>query len=136
MPLRRIVIGYDGSDAARRALERVPELVGEQSEVTVVTAVPTTVTSLGPRPPDPAEVEEQRRKLEEAWEALRRRGIRARSVERAGDPAERIVEEAERVDADLIVVGTHGKGLPRRLLLGSVSEKVLRTAHRDVLVVR
>jgi nucleotide-binding universal stress UspA family protein len=133
---RRVVLGYDGSDAARRALDRLPELVDQGAEVTIVTAVKRTVTSLGPMLPDPADVEEQRRKLDEAWEALRARGIRARSVEPAGDAAERIVEEADRVDADVIVVGRHGKSLPARLLLGSVSEKVLRSTHRDVLVVQ
>lgn len=136
MAFRRVVLGYDGSDAARRALDRLTQLVDDGAEVTIVTAVKRTVTSLGPMLPDPAEVEEQRRKLDEAWEALRARGIHARAVEPAGDAAERIVDEAERVDADLIVVGRNEKSLPRRLFAGSVSEKVLRAAHRDVLVVQ
>jgi nucleotide-binding universal stress UspA family protein len=50
-----------------------------------------------------------------------------------GRPAEAILRHAE--DAQLIVVGTHGKGLVRRVLLGSVSRQVLNDADRPVAVV-
>lgn len=54
----------------------------------------------------------------------------------AGDPSERIVALAEKVDADLIVVATHGRTGIKRLLLGSVAEKIVRAAGCDVLVCR
>ncbi len=53
---------------------------------------------------------------------------------RHGSPAGRILETAERIDADLIVVGSHGKGRLKHVLLGSVAEKVLRKSRRPVLV--
>ncbi|MDX2052610.1 MAG: universal stress protein [Polyangiaceae bacterium] len=53
-----------------------------------------------------------------------------------GDPADRLVEIAKEVGANLIVVGTHGKGAVEQMLLGSVSQKVLRHAPCSVLVVR
>lgn len=53
-----------------------------------------------------------------------------------GDPAERLVQIAKEVNANLIVVGTHGKGALEQALLGSVSQKVLREAPCSVLVVR
>jgi nucleotide-binding universal stress UspA family protein len=52
-----------------------------------------------------------------------------------GHPVVQILEVADRIDADLIVLGTHGKGLIKHAFLGSVAEKVLRKAHRPVLVV-
>ncbi len=52
-----------------------------------------------------------------------------------GNPVVQILEAADRIDADLLVLGTHGKGLIRQAFLGSVAEKVLRKAHRPVLVV-
>jgi nucleotide-binding universal stress UspA family protein len=51
-------------------------------------------------------------------------------------PAEAIVGEADRFDADLLVVGWRGHGPTRRLLMGSVSRSAIRKAKCAVLVVR
>lgn len=59
-----------------------------------------------------------------------------RTVAGIGDPADAIVDEAGDWGADLIVLGTRGLGGAQRLLLGSVSTKVLHRAPCDVLVVR
>lgn len=53
-----------------------------------------------------------------------------------GDPAEKIVALAAKVNADLVILGTHGRTGIKRLLLGSVAEKVVRLAGCPVLVVR
>jgi len=53
-----------------------------------------------------------------------------------GDPAEKIVEAADRIDADLIVMGSHSRGLLRQVFLGAVSDKVLRKSSRPVFVSR
>lgn len=53
-----------------------------------------------------------------------------------GDPAAQILEAAEEVDADLIVVGSHGKGRLRHVFLGTVAERVLRKSRRPVFVSR
>ena len=53
-----------------------------------------------------------------------------------GDPGPSIVSAAEAESADLVVVGTHGRGTIGRLLLGSVSDHVVRNAPCPVLVVR
>jgi nucleotide-binding universal stress UspA family protein len=63
------------------------------------------------------------------------RGIPLRSVVKQGDAWRVINDTADEVGANLIVMGTHGRrGLPRALL-GSVAEKVVRTAHVPVLTV-
>jgi len=53
-----------------------------------------------------------------------------------GNPYERIIEFADENDADLIVMGTHGRTGVDRYLLGSVTEKVVRTSDVPVLTVR
>jgi len=53
-----------------------------------------------------------------------------------GDPAEKILEAAEGIGADLIVMGSHSRGRLRQVLLGAVSEKVLRRSKRPVFVSR
>lgn len=54
----------------------------------------------------------------------------------SGDPREVITHKAKDLDAELIVMGTHGRRGLSRALLGSVAENVVRTAHCSVLVVR
>ena len=53
-----------------------------------------------------------------------------------GDPGEAIIEAAMAESADLIVVGSHGRGTVGRFLIGSVSDHVVRNAQCPVLVVR
>ncbi|MEP6860338.1 MAG: universal stress protein [Deltaproteobacteria bacterium] len=60
----------------------------------------------------------------------------ARTLLEAGDPRTTIEAVAKKVDADLIVMGTHGRRGLRRMLLGSVAETVVRTAPCPVLLVR
>ena len=140
----------DLSEASRPALQEALRLGHAlHTAVTVLHVCP-------PRYPDPAylslAVEDVdlldlagvrvRRVAEAALEALLRetRGRNAapvptRIVVREGLVAKTIVEEAELEDAELIVMGTHARtGLPH-LLLGSVAERVMRTAARPVLTV-
>jgi nucleotide-binding universal stress UspA family protein len=67
---------------------------------------------------------------------LRSEGMEAQAVVREGQAAAEIIAEAESWAADLIVVGTRGYGLLRRLLLGSTARAVLQHAPMSVLIVR
>jgi nucleotide-binding universal stress UspA family protein len=131
--MSRIVIGYDGSDAAKRALERAAALANG-GPVVVVSAV-TPLISRAAQIADPVEAEDHARHLAEAKARLGELGVDANAVEGIGDPATVIVAEAEEIGADLIVVGSEGKSLIERLLVGSVSSEVARKAAADVLVV-
>ena len=65
------------------------------------------------------------------------RPLRARSIlMRSGMPAAAIVDYANEAHADIIVMGTHGRGALAHLLMGSVAERVVRTAKCPVLTVR
>ena len=68
--------------------------------------------------------------------ALRAEGVRTASEVRVGNPAEIIIETAEREAIDLIVMTTHGYRGLTRWMLGSVAERVLRHAPCPVLIVR
>jgi nucleotide-binding universal stress UspA family protein len=52
-----------------------------------------------------------------------------------GDTVDKVMEEAERIDAAVIVIGSHGHGGLHHLLLGSISEAILRRSTRPVLIV-
>jgi nucleotide-binding universal stress UspA family protein len=132
----KIVVGYDGSDHARRALERAADLASPGDEVLVVGSVEPKLEPISTdgAHQDPSESEHRRQNLEEANAFLAERGIEAEAVEAYGDPGSAIVDAAN--DADLVVVGSRGRNTLERLLLGSVSSKVVHRAKSDVLVVR
>jgi nucleotide-binding universal stress UspA family protein len=67
--------------------------------------------------------------------AIRDRGVRAHTVVRSGDPAATLVEVADDLDADLVVVGRRGGGEQGELLLGSVARTVTDGVRRPILVV-
>jgi nucleotide-binding universal stress UspA family protein len=132
----KIVVGYDGSDGARRALDRAITLAGDDGRLTVVAAAETHARAgitEGARL-DPSEIERRRKDLEEAKVLLAERGVDAETIEAQGDPGDVILNSAK--DADLVVVGSRGLNPFQRLLLGSVSSKVVHRAECDVLVVR
>jgi nucleotide-binding universal stress UspA family protein len=147
--IETIVVGFDGSDAAKRALARAADLaeaLGASLVITSVAVVPVPVPGADATLPAPspaerfadagvAEFDLARDHLDEARTALEERGVDAEYVSETGAPAERIVALAEARDAELIVVGTHEPGFVERLLQGSVSQDVSRSAHRDVLIV-
>jgi nucleotide-binding universal stress UspA family protein len=134
----KIVVGYDGSETAKRALTRAAELAHDGGSVSVV----SVVVSAHPGPVhgaatvDPDEVAERSAELSEANAMLTERGLKATLVEGHGDPARAIVEAASDGEADLVIVGTRGQGALARAVLGSVSSKVVHDAPCDVMVVR
>lgn len=136
--MKRIVLGYDDTDASRRALERAAELAkafGSELVVTSVTPVMLgAVRSTGPI--DPTEpIEKHAEELAHARAYLDERGITAQYQPAVGDVAETIVELAQQHDADLIVVGTRELNVLERLFGQSVSDAVAHRSHRDVLIV-
>jgi nucleotide-binding universal stress UspA family protein len=137
--MERIVVGFDGSEHARKALERAAE-ISNGATIAVVASAKVEQLVRDPsgavRPEDPADVEARTQALAEAREFLDGRGITGVYVEGHGNPADVIVQEAEESGADLIVVGTRGLSTARRVLMGSVSTNVVHHAPCDVLVVR
>lgn len=69
-------------------------------------------------------------------EKLKTKGLKAESVIRTGRAAAEIVDEASRWGADLIILGSHGYGAIKRLLLGSVALSVVTHAPCSVEIVR
>lgn len=89
-------------------------------------------------PPPPEPDDDERKALREKFEQLNVPGA-GLNVERKfeeGDPATAILQVAAESKADMIIMGTHGRTGLRRLLMGSVAEKVLRKASCPVVTYR
>ena len=143
---RRVLLPTDGSDAVTTA-ERTAVAFAAAFDATldVVSVVDSTdlSTAAGPTGAEGEAV----RQVEKALEARAGRATDAVADDAAaadvtvetsveeGRVHERILARATETDADLIVVGTHGRGGVERFVLGSVAEKVVRLADRPVLVV-
>ena len=137
-----VVVGVDGSDGARDALRfALEEARLRRAAVRAVAAWQVPVAAYGGtlKPPDPAIVDrlapEARSAVERALEdaADAAAGVNVDTVVREGAPARVLLEEAD--DADLLVVGTHGLGGFRSLLLGSVSQQCAHHAPCPVVIV-
>ena len=133
-----IVLGYDQTPASERALERAATLTKALGAKLVVTSVTPLMVSSGRSagPIDPTDPPERHaQELAAARVYLEAQGVEADYQPAIGEPADAIVQLADQVDADLIVVGTRELNLIKRLTGQSVSDAVSHHTHRDVLIV-
>jgi len=129
----RILVGFDGSDASRRALLHAAELVGRGGSLDVINVIGSQPVSARVGSLVDGERHQQRRVLHEARTLLGEREVRMNPHRAIGDPTSEIRAAALESGAGVIVVG-RGSGL-RRLIDGSVSARLVRRAPCDVLVV-
>lgn len=136
---RRILIAYDGTDSARRALERAVALAGEGDALGLISVVPLvggSARSGGPFAPGDGPPE-HRGDLEEGAKLLAGHGLQPfEAIEAIGDPATAICDAAAEHGYDMIAIGSRNLRGMKRLLLGSVSEKVVHHAACDVLIAK
>jgi nucleotide-binding universal stress UspA family protein len=135
-----ILVATDGSPASAAAGEEAIDLAERLDArliVINVVNVPELTTASAVYPGTVVSAREEAEDIaREVVEQARRAGVNATFLTWEGQPGEAIVAAAEAESVDLIVVGTHGRSVVGRLLLGSVSEYVVRHAHAPVLVVR
>jgi len=139
---RRVLVGFDGSPEALNALEKAVGLAKALgAEVYVVTVVPTPNTVLGPMmTPETLDYSPLVKTAEEVLEKIVKersgKGVSISYEVRLGDPASALLEAAEEIGADLIVLGRRRLSGLERIALGSVSSKIVNHSHVDVLVVK
>lgn len=141
--LQKILLATDFSEGVKPALEHAEQLARATRAELLVLHVREEFPFVGPDgigyvPPaleaqQSAAVAEL---LEEQTTELKKRGVSCRGLTALGAPHVRIASVAAQEHVDMIVVGSHGRKALGRLLLGSVAERLVRTATVPVLVVR
>ena len=141
-----IVVGTDGSETARKAVQQATELARQVgASISLVSAY---------EPVSNARIRDEKREvskdmewmvnpredveatLKEASEEVEGAGVKVETFAREGDAADAILDVAEEQNADLIVVGNKGMTGAKRFLLGSVPNKVSHHAPCSVLIIR
>ncbi|MFP3399576.1 universal stress protein [Acidianus sp.] len=137
----KILVAYDGSEHSKKALDVAIDLAKRySSEVYVVEAVDETIfETVGVLPPLSAieEMEKKAKKdIDEAVNKATQNGVKAVGEVLSGDPATAILEYANKNDIKLIIIGSRGLSRFKRILLGSVSSRVVQESKIPVIVVK
>ena len=140
MTKKSLIVGVDGSEGSRAAVDEAIDLAGNLGGI---------VTFVFVRKPPPGwlgdpyyqraltgDLVDARRAVAEAVETATTAGIEAYSEILEGDPADELVSFADNRDADMIVVGSRGHGALAGALLGSVSQSISQHANRTVVVAK
>jgi nucleotide-binding universal stress UspA family protein len=139
---RRILVATDFTETSQRAIDAALELATRLgASLTVMHAYEIPIVGV----PDGALIatpelaarisEAARSALDSTLKRLEGRGVQVQGVLRDGVAWEEIEHVANDIDADVIVIGTHGRRGIARALLGSVAENVIRTTYRPVLTI-
>ena len=135
--MRKILVGFDGSEGSEQALNRAMMLIDEYGELILLAVVPT--------PSDKTFVDDEtyqklktkaQNLIDSVIEDLGEHDFIITGIIEEGDPATIIIEVSNRIHADLIVLGSKGSSELGNYLIGSVANKVVQYAAKPVMVVR
>lgn len=141
--MRNILVAVDFSPVSEKLIEQVVAIARSQGGrlwlVHVAAPDPDFAGyDAGPqevRDTVATELRDEHRQLQSRATRLRDEGIEATALLVQGPTVNTLLREAEKLGADMIALGSHGRGFASRALLGSVSEGVLRRADVPVLIV-
>lgn len=141
--MKKILVPVDFSNVTPRVVDAAADLSRALSAELVLLHVAQPEPEFIGYEPGPTSVrqaaarhmKEEHRQLHEIDHRLEAQGLKVTSLVVQGYVVEKILKETERVGADLVVMGSHGHGALRHLLVGSVAEGVLRKSPCPVLIV-
>jgi nucleotide-binding universal stress UspA family protein len=144
MTIHRMLVPFDFSEPSSRALNYA-KVMAERFDATVeilyVVRNPYLTDATGlpvPLPPRVLDnlIADAQSGLDKLLSSSDRERFKARTIVKVGDARSEIVAYAQAEQVDLIVMGTHGRGGMAHLMLGSVAERIVRSAPCPVLTVR
>lgn len=138
LPKQKIVVPVDFSDQSVAAVDAALSLVDRPSALYIIHVLPVLTDYeagvLFNTVDDQARIQHAEQALRDRLSAAKYAGFHPQVA--FGDPGHEIADYAEQIQADLIVLPSHGRTGLTRLLIGSVAERVVRLAHCPVLVLK
>lgn len=139
--MQKILVAHDGSKSSDKALKKAVEMaVNFNASLTVLSVIPelylTELSDIDRNRIFNSLSKETTDAMEKIRKSLSGKSIEVKTLIRQGDPAEKILETAQKMKADLIVTGSHGKHGTKKFLLGSVSSKIVDYSKCPVMVVK
>ncbi len=134
----RILVPLDGSECAETVIPRVEQLVaGKKTGICLLRVVFASVfPGVDPTEAQVKVVREAEEYLQDLRDRLKAKGLDVDTHVRYGDDAEEILDHAAQKEINLVAMSTHGHRGVKRLLFGSVAEKVIRQTPKPVFLVR
>ncbi len=138
LPKKCIVVPVDFSGESKQAIEAALEMVDKPEHVHAIHVMfPLDIVAPGVVWGGIEEVEREKATREHAEAFMEEHGISGVTIlTRVGDPGTEISDYAESINADLVIISSHGYHGFKRALLGSVAERVIRHVACPVLVLR
>ncbi len=141
--VNNVVAGIDGSDQSRHAATVSADIArrnGATLHLVTIVRPPEGWWGIVGSPPTPSALSKsltdaQREILDSVVAQLDLTDLEVIQVEDVGDPARMLLDYANKVDADVLVIGRRGAGLLERIMLGSVANRVVHDAQCPVLLV-
>jgi nucleotide-binding universal stress UspA family protein len=146
--LSLVLVTLDGSDLAEKALDYATQIVAPEGHIVLLSVVdvpdypiysayPLTVTY---NTPDYVEIVEEmmsaaQEYIEKIADGVRSQGFKVKTIVKAGNPVNTILEQIQEEKVDAIVISTHGRSGLSRWLFGSVTQKILQAMPCPVIVV-
>jgi nucleotide-binding universal stress UspA family protein len=135
--MKKILVGFDGSEGSENALNKAMMLIDENGELILLAVVPI--------PSDKNLLDQKTYELmkkrahniiESAIQDIGSHEFETSGIVEEGDVAAKIIDVANKVDCDLIVLGSKGTSEIGISPIGSIANKVVQYAHKPVMVVR
>jgi len=135
--MKRILVGFDGSEGSENALNKAMMLINENGNLILLAVIPV--------PSDKNLVDQTAYELlkkrahnliDNVMEDIGSHGFEVTGLVEEGDIAAKIIDAANDLNCDLIVLGSKGTSALGLYPIGSVANKVVQYAHKPVMVVR
>jgi nucleotide-binding universal stress UspA family protein len=135
--MKKILVGFDGSEGSRQALTKSISLLDEQGDLILLAVIPSpSEKTFVDR--DMYNIIKKKAKdmIDEFVGSIGQQNFNISGIIEEGDPSVQIINVSNRLNVDLIVLGSKGTSKIGRYLIGSVANKVVQYAHKPVMVVR
>jgi nucleotide-binding universal stress UspA family protein len=135
--MKKILVGFDGSEGSEQALNRAMMLLEEHGELILLAVIPGRLDKIFVDEDIYQKLKQKAKNLIADVKAdIGKHEFIVTGMVEEGDPAVIIIDIASKLNVDLIVLGSKGTSAFGQYLLGSVANKVVQYAHKPVMVVR